>query len=370
MGDPQVLERIAAWEAAGLIESETAERLRAAEAAVESAEPNSRAVGAGVASWFRFNVAELFGYLGIGFLMAAYYWGVSKVVGETWEHGTGWAIGTGLAAIVYVVAGYVARDRDDAAGRAAGPLLLVGGFQVFVAVMFLFQDIPSASDIAPVVATLVWLAAALLARRALAALPTQSGLLAAIVSFAWAVAGWVGPIVFGRTIFEYGAVDAQANLLRPIVFIAWMLGTAGVVGFLGEREARQVAEDPGAGRRAALTRFWAAMTAVIGTAFGVVGQAPGFYGRDLEPFVGDAILVLVACALVALAMRLHATSYLLPAGLGVVVALTDLNGQYVADELGLGPALLLEGVALLAVGYGTELMRRRLARRRSIVASS
>jgi hypothetical protein len=363
MGDPQVLERIAAWQAAGLIESETAERLRAAEAAVESAAPSSRGVGAGVASWFRFSVAELFGYLGIGFLMAAYYWGVSQVVGETWEHGTGWAIGTGLAAAVYLVAGYFVRDRDDAVGRAAGPLLLVGGLQVFVAVTFLFQDIPSASDVAPVVATLVWLATALLARRALAALPTQSGLLAAIVSFAWAVAGWVGPIVFGRPAFEYDASDAYANPLPAIAFIAWMLGAAGVVGFLGEREARQSAEEPGAARRAALTRFWAGMTAVIGTGMGVVGQVPGVYGRDLEPFAGDAVLILVAGALVALAMRLNATSYLIPAGLGVIIALTDLNASYIADVLGQGPALLIEGIALLGAGYGTELMRRRLARR-------
>jgi len=364
MGDPQVLERIAAWEAAGLIEPETAERLRAAEAAVESAAPSTRAVGAGVASWFRFSVAELFGYLGIGFLMAAYYWGVSQVAGETWEDGTGWAIGTGLAAIVYLVAGYVLRDRDDAVGRAAGPLLLIGGVQVFVAVTFLFQDIPSAGEVSAVVATLVWLAAALLARRALAALPTQSGLLAAIVSFAWAVAGWVGPIVFGRPIFDYDAGDAYANPLRPIAFIAWMLGTAAVVGLLGEREEGASTEDPGAGRRAAVTRFWAGLTAVIGTGLGVVGQVPGFYGRDLEPFVGDAILVFVAGALVALAMRLNATSYLIPAGLGVIIALTDLNASYIADELGQGPALLIEGIALLGAGYGTELVRRRLARRR------
>lgn len=364
MADPQVLEKIAAWEAAGLIEPETAERLRAAEAAVESAAPSSRAVGAGVASWFRFSVAELFGYIGVGFLMAAYYWGVSQVVGETWEHGTGWAIGTGLAAIVYLVAGYVVRDRDDAVGRAAGPLLLVGGLQVFVAVTFLFQDVPSASDVAPVVATLVWLAAALVARRTLAALLTQSGLLAAIVSFAWAVAGWVGPIVFGSPDYGYPATDAYANPLRPIVFIAWMLATAAVVGRLGEGEARASDTDPGAGRRATLTRFWAGMTAVIGTGFGVLGQYPGFYGRELEPFVGDAILFVVCGGLVALAMRLNATSYLIPAGLGVIIALTDLNGSYIADEFGQGPALLVEGIALLGAGYGTELVRRRLARRR------
>src|SRR3972149_4502690 len=117
MGDPQVLERIAAWEAAGPIEPEPAGRLRAAEAAAESAAPSTRAVGAGVASWFRFSVAELFGYLGIGFLMAAYYWGVSQVAGETWEDGTGWAIGTGLAAIVYLVAGDGLRGPDGGGRR-------------------------------------------------------------------------------------------------------------------------------------------------------------------------------------------------------------------------------------------------------------
>lgn len=364
MGDPRVLERIGAWQAAGIIDADMAERLRAAEATAAVEAPVLPVPSSGLGSWLRFSVTDLFAYLGVGFLLAAYYWGVSKVVGATWEDGTGWAMGVGIAAAVFLVVGYLGRERDDLVGRAAGPLLLVGGFQIFFAVTFLFVDIPSAALLTTVAATLVWVGAAMLARRALASLPTQVGLLAAIVSLAWAVSGWVGPILFGTP--EYRNVAgyvAGPNAARAVAFIAWMLATAAAVGFIAEGEAHGSQADAGAGRRASLSRFWAGMTAVIGTSMGMIGLYRGFQERELPSFIGVGILLAVSGLLVVLALRRNATSYLIPAGLGVVIGLTDLNGQYVAADLGLGPALLLEGVALLGVGYGTELMRRRLARR-------
>lgn len=356
MGDPRVLERIAAWQAAGLIDMETAEQLRAAEAAVASERPDTPAPSAGVASWVRFSVTDLFAYLGGGFLLAAYYWGVSKVVGETWEDGTGWAMGIGIAAAVLLAVGYVGRERDDLVGRAAGPLLLVGGLQVFFAISFLSIDIPSAANMTAVVATLVWLASAFLSRRALASLPTQIGFLAAVVSFAYAIAGWLGPIVFGPGL----------SAARGVAFIAWMLATAVAVAFFAEREAHGSGADAGAGRRAALSRFWAGMTAVIATSMGSFGLYGDVHERELPSWIGAGILLAVSGLLVVLALRRNATSYLIPAGLGIVIGLSDLNAQYVVADLGLGLALLLEGVALLGVGYGTELLRRRLARRREM----
>lgn len=361
MGDDRILERIAAWQSAGVVDASTADRIRAAEAGTEPTARELAAPSAVSPSWF-LSVGELFGYIGVGFLLAAYYWAVSKVADEPW----GWAGGALVAAAAFLGVGYVVRTRGDAAGRAAGPFLLVGGFQFFVAVTFLGIAVNADTTLAPVVATLVWTAVALLARRALASLPTQLGLLAAVVGFAWVFAGWAGPFIFGTPDVQFdelGNFIGRSYSLRPVLFIIWMLAIAALLAFFGEGEARGGADDPGAGRRATLTRVWAALTAVIGTASSVLGVAGGVYGRELDPILGDGVLLVVCAALVALAIRTGSVAYLLPAGLGVVIALTDLNGQFVMGEFGLGPALLVEGLALLAAGYGTERLRRRLARR-------
>ena len=63
-----------------------------------------------------------------------------------------------------------------------------------------------------------------------------------------------------------------------------------------------------------------------------------------------------------LAQRTRSGAFVYPAALGVLIALTNLNAAYVADESGLGLALLLEGAALIVVGVLAERARRLLVR--------
>jgi hypothetical protein len=68
MANDEVLQRIAAWEAAGLINADTAQRLRAAEAAadVPPGTPAAAMPAQAVSSFFGPipTIAELFGYVG------------------------------------------------------------------------------------------------------------------------------------------------------------------------------------------------------------------------------------------------------------------------------------------------------------------
>src|SRR6478609_4272427 len=73
-----VLERIAAWQAAGLIDAATADRLRAAEPpdTPEPAPPPARHPGVAAAAGSFFGptptIVEMFGYLGALFLIGAW----------------------------------------------------------------------------------------------------------------------------------------------------------------------------------------------------------------------------------------------------------------------------------------------------------
>src|SRR6478736_6316022 len=81
-----VLARIAAWEAAGLIDSATAERLRAAEAnepgdAMSAVSP-ARTVGASSFFGPSVSLAEAFSYLGVAFVLAAWVALIARLSSE------------------------------------------------------------------------------------------------------------------------------------------------------------------------------------------------------------------------------------------------------------------------------------------------
>ena len=76
MPEPRVLERIDAWQAAGLIDEPTAERLRAAENAAATAPDAGRGNSMQAASAMfgpPVSIVELFAYVGAGFLVAAWH---------------------------------------------------------------------------------------------------------------------------------------------------------------------------------------------------------------------------------------------------------------------------------------------------------
>jgi len=116
-------------------------------------------------------------------------------------------------------------------------------------------------------------------------------------------------------------------------------------------EARSSA-DPATGRRAAMTRLWAGITAVVGLAMAVSQSAydpqTAEYGRVLEPWIGDLALVVLAMILVERAFRRGANTFVYAAALALVIALTDFNFSYLTDSTEVG--LLIEGLILLGAG--------------------
>ena len=132
---------------------------------------------------------------------------------------------------------------------------------------------------------------------------------------------------------------------------------------IGLREADAADDDPAAGRRAALTRLWAGLVAVIGLATSVTRQGPtsGFeFGRIIEPWIGDLAILVLAAVLVERAFRRDASTFVYAAALGLIIALTDFNFTYLSSSTELG--LLIEGVILLGAGVAADRLRRRIGR--------
>ena len=153
--------------------------------------------------------------------------------------------------------------------------------------------------------------------------------------------------------------------------MAWWLGWAVVLGVLARLEWRiggyapeaTNAAEQAAARRARVTRLVAGLTAVAGT----TGAAMiyGMDGRALPPWIGELAILAVSGVLLALAIRFGALEYLVPAALGFIIALTDLNSQYVVEQTGIGVALVLEGFILIGTGILADRLRRAMVRRGS-----
>src|SRR4051812_9594726 len=143
-GMDHVLERIAAWEADGLIDAVTADRLRAAEGAPPS-EPGARAAERSTTTWSASSffgptptIVEVFGYLGAGFFLGAWSAFLARIAGEA----NGEAIlagGTGLAAAVLIGLAFVLRGGDVRRRRGAGVAVLAATCTVAAAAEFTAQ---------------------------------------------------------------------------------------------------------------------------------------------------------------------------------------------------------------------------------------
>lgn len=342
MSDPRVLDRIAAWEAGGLIDAETAERLRAHEAAaVEPARP-----AASVLSAFgpTPTIAEAFAYVGGGFILAAWYTLVSTQAAVFGPELPAWGFATGFVALVTIALGLAIRGRGPRHGRATGVLFAVGVANIGMAV----QDVLRATlglfdpELWVLTAFCAMLAAAIL-RRVQAGLLTQGSLITAILVLTWAVDEYLAP--FG----------SRAGMLQELAI--WLLGAV-ALGVLGLVESRG---DLDAGRRAALSRFAAGMTAVIATSGILISRSSWSYPvAEVEAWLVELGIALVSAVVLGLAIRRGAAAYLYPAALGFVIALTHMNSEYIADQVGMGVALLIEGVVLVGAGLGAQRIRRLL----------
>jgi hypothetical protein len=153
--------------------------------------------------------------------------------------------------------------------------------------------------------------------------------------------------------------------LNPMLLVgisaAWWLGLAVIIGWIGLRESRAASDDPAAGRRAAMSRLWAGLVAVIGFAMSVTRStyaSSGEYVRAIEPWLGDLAIVLLAAILVERAFRRDAGTFVYAAALGLMIALSDFNFTYLSSSTEIG--LLIEGVILLGAGVAADRLRRRI----------
>jgi hypothetical protein len=356
MGDQRVLERIDAWAAAGLIDQATALRLHAAETERETPAGQTEG-GARLGLNIDVGAGEFFAYLGGAFLLAAYHWLTGQFGGGERVP----AIGSAVVAIAFVIAATRLHGRPGATGRAAGALVLVAGLEAFAAGSLGLRSVDPVTQIGGLAGAATWLAVAVFGRLAAPGVLAQLGWIAAFSSLAWTSAERIGALIFGEPAFDPATGSFAAEPLRPLGLAAWMCAAAAVlvVAALREQDAGRVRGDQASSRRAAVTRFWAGSTAVLGTAAAVTMSS---FDGSLAPIVGELMMAAVAAVFLLLAVRTSAMSYLYPAGLGFLVAFSHFNALYAADSIGVGGALLVEGVALLGVGFGIVLLRRRMGR--------
>jgi hypothetical protein len=374
MGASIVTERIDAWQAAGLIDSLTADRLRTDDAtrvaAAAAAGPAWASVGepvppdeapgpSGLASAFGpgVSVAEIFGYLGAGFILSSWV----TLVGLS---GTGATTAIGLAIASAVIGGIASASRQRSArfGRAAGVGFVVSAQLLAGAVLLLVEDVAALDwPVAAMTAAAAGLGLATVYRTVHPGLLTQFGVVSGIVVFAGATMSWLESQLFGSSsIYE----EPDMPLLRPLLIaIGWAI-TSLLLGMLGLAESRS--ERTGAGGRAALTRFAAGMTLILGTSTAVFASGPtanGDWDRLIPALIGDAILVGVSLILLERAARRSASAFIYPAALGIIIAATDLNATYLAAS---SPwfALLVEGAILLGAGLAADRLRRRIVHER------
>jgi hypothetical protein len=365
MTDDRVLDRIAAWESEGIIDAATAARLRAAEASTSVLGRQSvvaSAFGPGL------QITEVFGYLGAAFVLGAWHSLVASLipaeVGDAVvRHNVLRDVAQWLVAAVWLGGlGFVLAGRGERGRRAAGVLYLVATAHVLAGVMVMLAWNPEPDASETFFAGAAGTAAALFFRRLQPALLTQLGLIIGAV-----VLGFGTMQLLERFLFGSAASGDTPTAARPLLSIAWWLLVAVGFGVLARWErsrlaAATAAEHDAIRRRAGMTALAAGLTAIIGTSLGALG---GFGGRPFEPWMDDLIVAAVSAVLLGLAVRSGAAAYLYPAALGLFIAFSDLNAQYVAAETGTGIALLVEGVILLVVGFGADRVRRRLEARRT-----
>jgi hypothetical protein len=270
-----------------------------------------------------------------------------------------------LAAGVLTAVAMRLRMGDARQGRAAGVVLLVALGYVSGAAFALVSDNLAWPASGVAVAAIVVLASVVY-RLLHPSVLTQIGLLASLTGLAGTLLVWLQVSIFPEDISETTGVVTTSGpdpIILVIASAAWWLLVAAGMGLMGLAEARGAgnASDPTAASRAAVTRFWAGLLAVIGLSTSVSRSAlsaDGEYGRVLEPIIGDIALLILSAILVERAFRRDATSYIYAAALGLIVALTDFNISYLSDSS--SGALLVEGLILIGVGIGADRLRKRI----------
>jgi hypothetical protein len=370
-------EHIAVWEAAGLIDQTTADRLR--EAAQHAVGPTDRtrldegpraALSSRTSGLFGppVAIAEAFGYLGTAFLVAAWFTWIGNLASNTDQPWSVLGIGSGAAAVALTALGAVLHRGDERRRRAAGVAFLVALPTAGAAASSLVSGAGVGWPDLAVIGSAVALAVSLGLRAYQPAVLTQIGLLSAFTAFAGASLAWFEQAIFPNSSFSQSSLAVSTEpdpILLVVGSAAWWLSLAVVIGLIGlvESSNAERSADPAAGRRAGVSRLWAGLVAILGLASAVSRSdyiAGGSYGRVLEPWIGDLGLLLVAAVLIERAFRRETNAYIYAAALGLVIAMSDLNFAYLSS--GIESALLVEGLILLAAGVAADRLRRRIRR--------
>ena len=266
------------------------------------------------------------------------------------------------AAGALVGIGIVLRGRGERAARAAGVTLVAATIYASAAALSIATQTSSTYAIANIVAAAVGLVAAIAVRRFHPSVVTHAAALGWTVALGVALLQLIQDQLL-TTDTGLPAAGGPGPIALSLASAVFWLALAVGIGLIGLAEARSAAASGSraAARRAALSRFWAGMTAVIGvysalTRSGVLENDE--YGRIIEPIVAEIALVVLAAVLLERAFRREATSFMYAAALGLILALTDLNVSYLSDRAEV--ALLVEGLILLGVGFVANRLRRTI----------
>jgi hypothetical protein len=368
-----VLERIAGWESAGLIDAATAERLRAAEAAtVDEGEPGPTATPAraSVASSFfgpAVSIVEAFSYLGGAFVLAAWAVLIGRLGNEASGATRDWLLvaGAAIPAVIFFLIGITLHGRSPRLGRAAGVAFAMSVALIWLGVT-LNVDIFSDSSVAAVAGAAAGLVAAAAYRWVHPSILTEIALLATLTGLVQAGLLFLRELVSPTEPLPFGGETLNPTLGEVAIASVVWLATAVVIGLIALAESRVA--GPEAARRASLARFWAGIVAVAGVASALsqtVYDGTGYSHRIVEPWIADVIVLLISGVLLERAFRRGAGAYVLAAAFGVVLALTDFNFSYFAQASGTEVALLVEGLLLIAIAFAAERISRRVGAPRS-----
>ena len=362
MGDTQT--HVAEWQAAGLIDAATADRIRAFETS-----PSSSGTEPGVSTFNAMfgpslTIGEVFSYLGAFFVLAASDAFLVRIGGPAPSNEWLLVIGTALQTAVLLAIGHQLRTGDRRRSRAAGLMFLTATVHAGVTGGLAAGAIGLEWPVSGIVGALAALVVGVGTRIIHPSLLTQAAVLGAVTSLAGTALAWLQQIVFPPPDFS-GLEPVVSTGPEPIIEVlaeaAWWLVTALILGLIGLREARASADDAGAARRAGLSRFWAGLVAVVGFSTAVTRSAPlanDDFGRVIEPWIADVAILVLGLILIQRAFRRDDSAFVYPAALAMIIALTDFNVSYLGGATEVG--LLVEGLILLAVGFGAQRIRRMI----------
>jgi|GEM_PF-1772137 hypothetical protein len=369
-------EHVAAWEAAGLIDRTTADRLRAAD--IGEVEPIDRGLidkrpgtsgvsGASALFGPAVAIAEVFGYLGGAFLLAAWFAWIGSLSANMDQASLILGIGWAVAALTLVALGTVLHRSDERRRRAGGVAFLIAIATAGGAAASLASGAGLGWPHLAVIGSAVALALSISLRAFHPSVLTQIGLLSAFTTFAASLLAWLEQVIYPSAPFSEASLPGTGPdpMLLVVGSAAWWLAAAALIGLigLGESRAAERGDDLAAVRRAGTSRLWGGFVAIIGLATAVSRSdylVDGSYARVLEPWVGDMGLLIVSGVLIERAFRREATSYIYAAALGLIVGLSDFNFAYLSDSTESG--LFVEGIILLGAGVAADRLRRRVGR--------